>query len=233
VNAIESDLESEIRKRVNKKVSAIKDNLERDYRDMEKDLKQEHKYLKESHWIGYITAIIIMCLSIIGVLILSKPLRDEMEEFFTRAFEIIGSIIMFPVYTGKFIAIDVFEEAVNSNGYIACMVITGIVLYAIMIVVAGLGVRFLYINIKEDLCDEITAAVLIIINAAIVFFTPVLTKIISINLLYLGMWIIIGYVVLRFMLEWNMEQTKKRVLSWILIFQVIFLIMKGLFWIAR
>ncbi|MBQ8667168.1 MAG: hypothetical protein IJ526_09930 [Lachnospiraceae bacterium] len=57
--------------------------------------------------------------------------------------------------------------------------------------------------------------------------------IISINLLYLGVWIIIGYVVLRFMQEWDEEELKKQTLLWILVIQAIMLDMKGVIWIAR
>ena len=57
--------------------------------------------------------------------------------------------------------------------------------------------------------------------------------IISINLLYLGVWIIIGYVVLRFMQEWDEEELKKQTLLWILVIQAIMLVMKGVIWIAR
>ncbi len=213
--------------------SAIRDTLEKDYKEKERKLEQKHNDITKRHWIGYIVSMSIMALSVIGVLIISKPLQDEMREFFTRVFEVVGSIIIFPVNTGKFIAIDVLKKAVNSNGYIACMAITCTILYVIMIAVALLAGRFLYRNIIEYLCDGVTVAVLIITNAVIVFFTPVLTEIIPINLLYLNVWIIVGYVVYRFLQEWDMEQTKKQVLLWILIFQVIVLFMKGIFWIAR
>lgn len=227
INAIRSDLEGEISKRVDIEVSDIEHELKKKYRKKEQNLREKYDTLKAEHWIVFTGALIGSVLSFISMVILSEPLQKELSEFLLKILEVIKNIAIFPINVGDGIASGMCELPDSSGGYIACMIITCVVLYGLMIVVMILSGIFLIDNI-DCLADDITKTILIIIVVISIFFSPAFVEDIPINIFTLDMWILVGYTVVRFMIEWDMRETKKRVLCWILIISVSVLIVKGL-----
>lgn len=213
IKAIKSDLEGEIGKRVDMKVDKIKCKLDTQYSIMEIKLEKEMKEQREANLVGYVISILIAVFSVIGVFIISKPLRKETSEFISSIFGVTKSIFLFPINTGVFFATEVCHEVEKSNEYYLYLSIVGIVLYLIMGIILVLVGIFLYRNIEEDIWDGYTVVAILIVNWIIVFFTPVLKKIIKMNLFSLGGWILVVYMIVRFLIEWDWSEMKKKILA--------------------
>lgn len=228
INAIKSDLEGEIRKRVDIEVSDIEHELEIKYRKKVQNLREEYDNLKAEHWIVFIVALIGSLLSFISMVILSKPLQKELSDFLLKLLEVLKKIGMFPINVGDGIASGMCGLPDSSGGYIAIMIISFVVLHGLMIVVLVLSGKFLIENISDWYDDDITKTIGIIIVVISIFFSPAFADILPINTFTLDILILAAYTVVRFMTEWDMQETKKQVLCWILIITASYLIVKGL-----
>ena len=232
VNAIESDLEGEIRKRVNSEVYEIEGRLESEYKKKEWKLKDKYKTMTDYHQIGYYSSLGMTLLFIIGTLATSKPYQGELIDFFKNLVYALIEILSFPCEAGFTISEKMFDEVSSPVGYWAIGIVIAVIMYVGMIVLLVVSSKFLIDNIEKHLCDGITVAVLVVITGFTMFLAPILVEAeMPINLITFRILIFIGYMIIRFLYEWDIHSIKKKALMWILILTGAWLFVKLLWWL--
>lgn len=208
INAIEDDLEGEIRERVNYEVSVIECRLEKEYRVKSRNLREEIRTMKESHYIGYCSSIIGIIIFSLGTMATSKPWQKDAIAFFKGLFVIFKGMVVVPFKIGKFFGRTMFEEASSPIGYWIVGIIVMLILYGLILFVIARSLWFLIENFSECLCDDITVVVLIVINGIPLFFASLLVET-PINLLLMPVIAFTVYTIIRFLIAWDNREQKK------------------------
>lgn len=215
LDKIEKNLTDKVERRVNYEVSIVEDRLEKEYWKRERALKEDCRNSKRRFYEAFIS---VSALSILGTIItalISETFKNELKEFFISIWGSIESLALHQESIGMSFAGDICGISSSDASY---EVVTGIVIIVQMLFVLAILIAFgvfLFVNIKEYLIDELSLAVLIISTAITVYGAPALVQI-PVNMFTLNAVIIAAYMTIRFYYEWDYEETKKKLLFWIL-----------------
>lgn len=230
ISKIANNLAHEIKNRVNRIVYEEKEKLEAQYQNSERSLRKKLRAILDKHEFGYYTSITYAIISTIAAAILLEPYRNEYVDFWIKFAKNLG--IVFSTIAG---AIDQVASSaqVDTGSYAAYIIVTVFLSLLILVPTVLLlipSVKFLYKNIKEDVWDEVSGVIVIIIIGVSIYFSPLLIKL-PINVITLGILSLTAYVTGRFFYEWNWEDLKKKILFWAIYLPVgLFIIIKLMKW---
>ena len=200
VNEKKENLDEVIKGRVNYEVYVIKRKLSADYKEM-----------TVKHKLGYGVFGMGWIFTILGVIILSKPLQNGAWEFIAGSWKVLKGVGLFPYIVGEFFAKLAFDKSSTHIGYWVMCIVIMLIIWAIMIAILIKCVIFLGDNIMECMFDGITVIVITAIMDIIIFLAPIL-EYIPMNMFLMGIIAFIAYMIIRFLDAWDIHEFKKQCL---------------------